>query len=129
MQYWLRVSGTRDDPVKNDWQAEPSHAGGKRGEKSMFKRRPTVREGDRPVLYAAGSPKRYGVWPNLRPRRSNVESGSSTGGSLALGGSNDDGCSGAATGGLSNDRRYCRQFQVGASAVAYPHHRGAGSTR
>jgi hypothetical protein len=61
MQYWLRVSGTNDDPVKNDWQAEPSHAGGKRGERSMFSRHPTVKEGDRLVLYAAGSPQTYGA--------------------------------------------------------------------
>ena len=55
MRYWLKVSGTREDPFDADWQARDN------GVRSFFKRRPIISQGDRLVLYAAGSPARFGA--------------------------------------------------------------------
>ena len=55
MPYWLKVSGTREDPLGANWQASD------KGVRSFFKQRPTIRRGDRLVLYAAGSPQRFGA--------------------------------------------------------------------
>jgi hypothetical protein len=61
MRYWLRISGTNENPEAADWQAQASNSRRKRGDVSMFSRRPRIGVGDRLVLYAAGSPAAFGV--------------------------------------------------------------------
>ena len=55
MRYWLKVSGTREDPFRADWRARDKCV------RSFFKQRPKITRGDRLVLYAAGSPARFGA--------------------------------------------------------------------
>jgi hypothetical protein len=58
--YWLKITGTVEVAVPNDWWV-PRHDWQPRyADASMFGLRPRVRTGDRLVNYAAGSPGRFG---------------------------------------------------------------------
>lgn len=59
MRYWLKVTGTGDRPVEDDWRPRWDEWRREQGEISAFPRRPRIRRGDRLVLYASGSPQRY----------------------------------------------------------------------
>ena len=61
MAHWIKVSGTRDDPMHvDDWG--PRHSAWRReqGPISAFPRRPRIGRGDRLVNYAAGSARWFG---------------------------------------------------------------------
>ena len=61
MQYWLRVSGTGEGPIDSDWWTQGHEWRTRFGNVSMFSRRPRIVVGDMLVLYAAGSPHRFGA--------------------------------------------------------------------
>jgi hypothetical protein len=61
VRYWLRVAGTNENPVENDWEAQAQRWRQQYGEVSMFAQRPRINPGDRLVMYAAGSPKLFGA--------------------------------------------------------------------
>jgi hypothetical protein len=60
MQYWLLIGGTNEDPVQIDWQAQDQRWPDQ-GNSPVFNKRPTIKSGDRLIVYASGSPKRTGA--------------------------------------------------------------------
>jgi hypothetical protein len=61
VKYWIAVAGTGERPLENDWQAEYAKWAGNQGDVHMFPRRPRIGIGDRLVMYASGSPGRFGA--------------------------------------------------------------------
>lgn len=54
MQYWIRVAGTGRSPIPfDDWRGALARWEAARGPGGHFSRRPTIRAGDRLVVYAA----------------------------------------------------------------------------
>jgi hypothetical protein len=60
MQYWLKVGGTGKTPIDTEWLNQWERWREMYGEVTMFPRRVRVAEGDLMILYAAGSPARFG---------------------------------------------------------------------
>ena len=61
MSYWIKIAGTGEQPFDtDDWRAR--YGGWRREHRdgSLFPRRPSIRRGDRLVLYAAGSAAAFG---------------------------------------------------------------------
>jgi hypothetical protein len=61
VSYWVAVAGTRERPVENYWWTPQAKWEGNLGTAHMFSIRPRIRVGDRLVMYASGSPKRFGA--------------------------------------------------------------------
>jgi hypothetical protein len=61
VQYWIAVAGTAERPLDNDWRARQAKWEGNQGNVHMFRSRPRIRVGDRLVMYASGSPARFGA--------------------------------------------------------------------
>jgi hypothetical protein len=61
VSYWLKVGGTRENPIRDDWQNQSNEWRRQYGAATMFPRRPRILPGDLLVMYAAGSPGRYGA--------------------------------------------------------------------
>lgn len=61
MRYWIAVAGTLDRPLENHWQSRHAVWEGNRGNVQMFSSKPRIRVADRLVMYACGSPKRFGA--------------------------------------------------------------------
>jgi EVE domain len=61
VQYWIAVAGTAERPLDNDWRARQAKWEGNQGNVHMFRSRPRIRVGDRLVMYASGSPGRFGA--------------------------------------------------------------------
>jgi hypothetical protein len=59
--YWVAVAGTRERPVDNLWWTPEARWEGNLGTAHMFSRAPRIRVGHRLVMYASGSPKRFGA--------------------------------------------------------------------
>jgi hypothetical protein len=57
----MAVAGTLDRPLDNDWRTRQAQWDGNQGTVQMFSRRPRIRLGDRLVMYASGSPGRFGA--------------------------------------------------------------------
>ncbi len=61
MAYWIKVTGTGEHPfTDDDWRPRRYRWGRQHGGGSFFPRRPSIRRGDRLVLYAAGSAAAFG---------------------------------------------------------------------
>jgi hypothetical protein len=61
MKYWVGVVGTSDDPLPNNWRPRVAEWEKHHGLAHFFWRPPTVRAGDRMVMYATGSPGQFGA--------------------------------------------------------------------
>ncbi len=61
MRYWMAVAGTAKRPLDDDWQAVHAKWVGNQGNVQMFSSRPRIQVGDRFVMYASGSPGRFGA--------------------------------------------------------------------
>ena len=61
MRYWIAVAGTAERPLENHWRSQQARWEGNQGNVHMFRSRPRIREGDRLVMYASGSPGRFGA--------------------------------------------------------------------
>jgi hypothetical protein len=61
MKYWVGVAGTSDDPLPDDWRPKVAEWEKRHGLAHFFSRPPSVRAGDRLVMYATGSPRQFGV--------------------------------------------------------------------
>ena len=62
MSYWLKVAGTGSAPITNaDWHAVALKWAREHGDFSGFPRRPSIKLGDRLVLYAAASGRVFGA--------------------------------------------------------------------
>jgi hypothetical protein len=61
VQYWIAVAGTGERPIENHWRSEQAQWEAHQGNVFMCKVRPTIRAGDRLVMYASGSPGRFGT--------------------------------------------------------------------
>lgn len=61
MRYWIAVAGTAQRPVENHWRSRQARWEGNQGNVHMFRSRPRIRVGDRLVMYASGSPGRFGA--------------------------------------------------------------------
>lgn len=61
MTWWIKVAGTGGEPFDDeDWRPRRERFAREHGPGSFFPRRPSIRRGDRLVVYAAGSAARYG---------------------------------------------------------------------
>jgi hypothetical protein len=59
--YWIKVTGTGEHPfIDDDWRPRRDRWAREQGGGSFFPRRPSIRRGDRLVLYAAGSAAAFG---------------------------------------------------------------------
>ncbi len=61
MRYWVAVTGTLDDPLPDEWRVRWAKWKQAQGPVHMFTIRPTIRTGDRLVMYATGTPMRLGA--------------------------------------------------------------------
>jgi hypothetical protein len=61
VRYWIAVAGTGERPIENHWDTRQARWEGNQGLTHMFSRRPTIRTGERLVIYACGSPGRFGA--------------------------------------------------------------------
>jgi hypothetical protein len=57
----MAVAGTLDRPLDNDWRTRQAQWVGNQGSVQMFSRKPRIQVGDRLVMYASGSPGRFGA--------------------------------------------------------------------
>lgn len=61
MRWWIKVAGTGAEPFdEDDWRPRRERFARDHGPGSYFPRRPSIRRGDRLVVYAAGSAARFG---------------------------------------------------------------------
>jgi hypothetical protein len=61
VRYWVAVAGTLGRPLENDWRSRQAVWVGAQEHVHLFSRRPRISVGDRLVMYASGSPKRFGA--------------------------------------------------------------------
>jgi hypothetical protein len=61
LRYWIAVAGTNDRPLENDWRSRQAVWVGAQEHVHLFSRRPRISVGDRLVMYASGSPGRFGA--------------------------------------------------------------------
>jgi hypothetical protein len=61
VDYWLVSSGSKEDPhIDDDWRARERYWFTRYGDVWKTSRRPSIAPGDRLVVYAVGSQRRFG---------------------------------------------------------------------
>lgn len=61
MRYWVAVAGTTGRPLPDEWRVRAAEWQRTDGLIHMFTAKPTIRVGDRLVIYASGTPARLGA--------------------------------------------------------------------